>query len=285
MGLPRIDISFDEIVNSVLKRSRNGSMALLLKVASGSGVSVFTKSSAISGFSDTNAEFIKLAFKAGVTKLIVAKQSGDIEEALEAIDGMEWSWLAVPQADDTEKETAAEYVKQARSNGKTYKIVLGDYENGDSEGIVNLANSFITSDIMDVEREFTPEEYSVYIAGLLTGTALDESLTGYELGDVTNAEKRIDADADVDEGRLILIRGGDRYEIARAVTSLVLTNDTPAAFKKIKNVEGADLIKQDIARIFMSLCVRTEAAKYWMMAEECRLTSIRRSINPLWKLL
>ena len=255
MGLPRIDIKFGEAVLGVLKRSRGGCVLLILPDYDGNTEQyrVYTSAGEINGCPQETADEIKMAFLAGASKVIAVWQDGEISDTFSLISGMEWNWMAVPFADAAEKASAAEFIRSAREDGKPFKAVLGCFENADCEGIVNLANESVTSAILGAPEEYSAERYTACIAGLLAGTGTAGSLTGYEMTDISGASPRTDPDADVDEGRLIIIPDGNCFRIARAVTSLVIAGDVPSSFKKIKNVEGADLIKTDIARIFGTL--------------------------------
>lgn len=253
MGLPIIDISFKELISSVVMRSRRGTGLLIIRDSSAGAEdsAEYTAAPEHTGFNAINEGYIKMAFLGGVSRLRVINARTTYEAALAEANSLAWDWLAAPYADAQGKELIVNFIKSARAVGKTFKAVLGAYENADCEAIVNLASGGIVSDILGRKSEYTAEEYSPYIMGILAGTALDSSLTGLALPDIYSAELRLDADADVDEGRLIIIPNGNSYEIARGVTSLAYEG-SPAAFRKIKNVEGADMIRDDIARIFRS---------------------------------
>ena len=58
-------------------------------------------------------------------------------------------------------------------------------------------------------------------------------------------------DADVDNGKLILINDGTKIKIARGVNSLTTTSDSKGDdFKKIKIMEAVDMIRDDIRTTF-----------------------------------
>lgn len=78
---------------------------------------------------------------------------------------------------------------------------------------------------------------------------LTRSSTYFVLDDVLSITSSADADQDVDDGKLILLYDGEKHKIARGVTSLTGSNAIED-FKKIKMVEGADMIAGDIRRTF-----------------------------------
>ena len=75
-------------------------------------------------------------------------------------------------------------------------------------------------------------------------------MTYHVLSDVVAATESATPDQDVDAGKLIIMYDGEKYKIVRGVTSLVATSDVSRVFKKIKHVEGADMIVSDIRKIF-----------------------------------
>ena len=86
---------------------------------------------------------------------------------------------------------------------------------------------------------------------IIAGTALNESVTGKVISDISSITESLTPVADVDAGKLILINDGEQVEIARGVNSLttVGTNQTED-MKSIKIVEGMDLIAEDIRTTF-----------------------------------
>ncbi|MBP3940559.1 MAG: hypothetical protein J6D00_03605 [Christensenellaceae bacterium] len=251
MGSPVLDIRFQELINSVIERSKRGEVLLIMPDdIMETEYMAFHTMPDNKKVSEENLPYIKMAFLGGAAKVTLIRSNGNMEAALALARSMSWNWLAAPLADEEEKEQIAGFIREEREKGKGFKAILGAFENADSEGIVNLANEYIVSDILGEEDEYSPERYSAYMAGILAGLSLERSATGLAFPDIRMTELRMDADSDIEQGRLIFIPNGSGFEIARAVTSLVSENDTPRSFRKIKNVEGADLIRSDIARIF-----------------------------------
>ena len=97
----------------------------------------------------------------------------------------------------------------------------------------------------------------------MAGLPLSQSCTYYELEEIVDAQLAADADAEIDSGKLIVIFDGEKYKLGRGVTSLVTVSDTnPEDFKKIKIVEGMDVITYDIQSTFMDTYVGKVANSY-----------------------
>lgn len=100
-------------------------------------------------------------------------------------------------------------------------------------------------------KEYTTAEYSARIAGMLAGLSLSVSSTYYVLDEIVDLDLLQSPDEEIDKGKLVIIYDGEKYKIGRGVTSLTtVTEEQPEDFKKIKIVEGADLIQTDIITTF-----------------------------------
>lgn len=264
MGLPVIDINFKQLAESAVQRSTRGTVALLLEDATENGVMMDTYTSVNSipttgAWTAANIQNIKMTLMSGASKVMAVRVQSDGESAsdytatLNRIKGMDWDWAAAPSAIAANVAKIVEWIKDERANGYTHKAVVGDAVAPDSEGIVNLTTGAIESNVLGGGAQtYTATAYSPRIAGLLAGTALTQSVTGYVLEDVIGAEQSATPDADIDGGKLIIRFNGSKYEIARGVTALTSASSTPALFKKIKHVEGADLLCKDLKSIFVS---------------------------------
>ena len=96
-----------------------------------------------------------------------------------------------------------------------------------------------------------PVAYAARIAGLLAALPLTRSATYANLPEVVSCGSYEDPDAAVEAGQLIIVGGSEGYRLGRAVTSLTtLTPEKGEPFRKIKIMEGVDLIRTDIAATF-----------------------------------
>ena len=68
---------------------------------------------------------------------------------------------------------------------------------------------------------------------------------------MVDAKLPADAGAEVDAGKLVVVFDGEKYKLGRGVTSLTsITEERPEDLKKIKIVEGMDVIIHDIYTTF-----------------------------------
>ncbi len=254
MGMPEIVINFKKAAETLLDRSARGVVALVLDDATegGSPVQKFTTlKQAEKLLTADNAKLASLVFEGGASAVMVVRavkteQELDIDATLELAAPYRWNWLVAPMANQA--DAVAAWIKEQRAAGKTFKaVVAGATTSPNSEGVVDFATETVTVGA----KTYQGYEYAAFIAGVLAGLSLERSATYYVLPDVTEAEETADPDTAVDGGKLIAFFDGEKYKLARGVTTLTTPGaDVSAAFKKIKNVEGADLIADDIRYSF-----------------------------------
>jgi len=252
MGLPQIIIQFKTLAETLVSRSERGIVAVILKDnTSNFDTKTYTKESDIvkSHYTATNLAFLSQIFQGNPSAVIVERigTDGNIDTALQRLKNKKWSWLTVPSVQSGESGSIADWIREQRSiYHKTFKSVLPETA-ADSEGVVNFA----TEGIKVGSKTYTAAEYCPRIAGVLAGLPLNRSATYYSLPEVESITESESPDDDIDAGRLILINDGTKIKIARAVNSLsTLSETTGEDFKKIKIVEAADMIRDDIRTTF-----------------------------------
>lgn len=255
MGLPEISIIFSSLAVSAIQRSQRGIVSLILKDETGTFDTKEYKDVTEVKSSDwtaTNLQYIKDAFLGTPSKVIVeriAAAATDYNDALTRLAGKRWNYLAVPGIVAADVTTIATQIKTWRDvNKKTFKAVLPNIE-ADHEGIIDFATEGIK--VKDVAQPFSASQYTARIAGALAGLPLTRSSTYLVLPEVEAIIESEDPDADIDAGKLILINDGEKIKIARGVNSLT-TATTPKGpdWKKIKIIEGHDIVQEDISRTF-----------------------------------
>jgi len=252
MGLPQIIIQFKTLAETLVSRSERGIVAVILKDNTSSfDTKTYTKESEIvkSHYTATNLAFLSQVFLGNPSAVIVERIStdGNIDTSLQRLKNKKWNWLTVPSVQSGETGSIADWIREQRSTyHKTFKAVLPETA-ADSEGVVNFA----TDGIKVGSKTYTAAEYCPRIAGILAGLPLNRSATYFSLPEVEAITESDSPDADIDAGRLILINDGTKIKIARAVNSLAtLTETSGEDFKKIKIVEAADMIRDDIRSTF-----------------------------------
>ena len=250
MGLPEIFINFQTAAVTAITRSARGALAVALTDATegGAAEAVYKSLAEVpeDKFTPANYRLLKLAFLAAPSKVYVLRAGEDDSAVYDALERLQFDWLAAPGLDDAE---VISFIKMLRANGRGVKAVVANATAPDCEGIVNLC----VSDLVLEDGAIDAKDYAVRVAGLLAALPLTRSATYASLSEVISCAASADPDKDVDDGKLILVAGRDGYRLGRAVNSLTtLTVDKAAPFQKIKIIEGIDLIRTDIAQAFES---------------------------------
>ena len=254
MGLPKIEIEFKAKATTAISRSKNGIVAVILRDSTKTG-DEFTSYSyndeteiVKAHLTTKNLDILNKAFL-GAPKRVLVERIGDgdtYDDALARLKNKKWNWLAIPSLTEDEVEDVANWIIAQRAAKKTFKAVLPNYE-ADNEGIVNFA----TDGIIAGTKSYTTAEYCVRIAGLLAGMSLTDSATYKVLSEVSGITESTTPDDDIDNGKFILVNDGENIKVGRAVTSLTTVSDSKTEdMKKIKIVEGMDLIRDDIKTSF-----------------------------------
>lgn len=258
MGLPEILIEFKSRAETAVQRSENGIIAIILKddTKTGEGYTSYSYSTQAdiqaAEWSTTSRRYFDIIFKSTPNRVLVERvaTSGNYEDALSRLKNKNWNYLAIPGLQKAEVEDIGEWIIAQRAAGKTFKAVLpcsaAEY-NVNDEGIINFA----TEGIKVGAYTFTSYEYCARIAGLIASLPMTESVTYQVLAEVEGITESLTPDEDIDGGKLILINDGEKIKVARGVNSLhILSGDKTEDMKKIKIIDGMDLIRDDIRTTF-----------------------------------
>lgn len=257
MGLPQVLIEFKAKAETAIARSQNGIVALILfdDTKSGSEYTSYSynyeKDIVKAHWTTANLDYLNKAFMGHPKRVIVERVSSPedgYDTALARLKNKAWNWLAIPGLSEDEVKDIADWIIMQRDAKKTFKAVLPNYA-ANNEGVVNLT----TTDIKVGAKTYTAAEYCVRIAGLLAGLSMTESATYQVLAEVTSVAESTTPDDDIDAGKFILINNGEKIKVGRGVNSLAtLSGDKTEDMKKIKIVEGMDLMRDDIRDSFES---------------------------------
>lgn len=265
--MPQIIINFRTKGTTAIKRSARGIVAMILHNETKDEIHNYTIRDVSdipdTGLTDENVDLIKKCLLGTPLRILVYTlpttnvdgATKDQADVLKMLTNIKWNWLCAPTASVQEQQDLASWIKAQRDNKhKTFKAVLSG-QTADHEGIVN----FCTNDIKvqtdtdssgnPVYTTYTALQYTARIAGILAGLALDRSATYFKLTEVESVEVYEDIDTLIDQGELLLIdeQDGDGVKIARACNSLTtFTTDKGEEFRKIKIIEGIDLVTDDI---------------------------------------
>lgn len=270
-GMPQIIINFRTKGTTAIKRSARGIVAMILHNETKDEIHNYTIRDVSdipdTGLTDENVDLIKKCLLGTPLRILVYtlpntnvdSATKDQADVLKMLANIKWNWLCAPTATTQEQNDLASWIKTQRSNKhKTFKAVLSD-QAADHEGIVNFCtnNIKVRTDTDSfgnpVYTTYTAVQYTARIAGILAGLALDRSATYFKLTEVESVEVYEDIDTLIDKGELLLIdeQDGDGVKIARACNSLTtFTTDKGEEFRKIKIIEGIDMVTDDIRDTF-----------------------------------
>lgn len=270
-GMPQIIINFRTKGTTAIKRSARGIVAMILHNETKDEIHNYTIRDVSdipdTGLTDENVDLIKKCLLGTPLRILVYTlpntnvdgATKDQADVLKMLANIKWNWLCAPTATTQEQNDLASWIKTQRSNKhKTFKAVLSD-QAADHEGVVNFCTNNIkvrtdTDSLGNpVYTTYTAVQYTARIAGILAGLALDRSATYFKLTEVESVEVYEDIDTLIDKGELLLIdeQDGDGVKIARACNSLTtFTTDKGEEFRKIKIIEGIDMVTDDIRDTF-----------------------------------
>lgn len=260
MGLPEILISFQQKATTAVQKSSRGMVAVLLDDSTADQfLSPYRREKELKkeDWAEENLKMLKLAFKGAPQKVLAVRMlktdgAADLEGTLKEILPINIDYLVYPGYTSGQMAALKAFLNEAHAKGKKVKAVLPSCD-GDCEHIINFATPGITAKWEDQEEaeEYTCAQYTCRIAGILAGLPLTQSSTFYALDEVVDAQLEADPDAAIDAGKLILVFDGEKYKIGRGVTSLVkVSNEKTEDLKKIKIVEGMDVLIHDIYMTF-----------------------------------
>lgn len=269
-GMPQVLIDFKTKGTTAIKRSARGIVLMILHNETSDVINTYKikdVSDIPKGLTADNIDLVKKCLLGTPLRvLLYTLPNADVEGAqknlqnvLDMIASIKFNWLCAPNATTQEQNDLASWIKTQRNiKRKTFKAVLA-HQAADHEGIVNFCTEKIKvqadTDALGnpVYKEYTALEYTSRICGILAGLALDRSATYFKLTEVVEVEKYEDIDSLIDKGQLLLIdeEDGDGVKIARAGNSLTtFTTDKGETFRKIKIIEGVDMVTDDIRDTF-----------------------------------
>ena len=249
LGLPSINIVFKELGASAIERGESGVIALVLKKTSAETPEILNVYSANNIPVDAESKHKQLInyCLSGSTKSVkkvVVVFAKDTVAGVTALSNTDFNYLVTPYATSEEYDRVISIVGNLRDNGKMVKYVVAN-KKADKPYVIN----FTTKNIVVGGQSVTTAEFTCRIAGILASVPLSMSTTYQPLLDVDSVQlfSKEELDTAIGNGELVIYNDGRKVKIARGVTSLVTTGaEMPEAFRKIKILAIADLIKSDI---------------------------------------
>ena len=246
MGLPQLTFELQKAASTVVARTTQSIVGMILKDTKALGVHVIYQENDIpTELGADNVAYIKRALIGHINRplciylAVVDSTSGTVSGGFSDLGQYSYDYLVgPPDIASPDTTNLATLVINQRKNRYIGKLVLPNTAS-DNEGIIN----FVASNIKVGSTTYDAGDYASRIAGVLAGTPADCSATNAPLPEVTGVDAVEDPDDAIDDGELILVNDGRQVKLSRAVTSLVTQGDKPAALKKIKAVAAVDLIR------------------------------------------
>ena len=249
---PSISIAFKTLATTAIQRSERGTVCLILQDTKATQKWYTFKTIAdveTEKWDKDSIKYINLAMHYGAFKILIRViQSGeDTSKVLKDLEMRKFNWLAYPKASETEDQTVVNWVKQQFGNtgaiGKTVKYVSSFADKTDHVAIVELANG---GTYKSIYGDFTAQEYTVAIAGLIAGMPLNRSADNYTMSDLKSVE-----DYEPKLGKFSLYNDEEVVKVNYGVNSKTTFDSTwKKDTRKIKVVEGMCFIVDDIRDTF-----------------------------------
>lgn len=272
MGLPEIIITFKQKASDAIMRSPRGMVAVILQDdTTEQFLTPCTRWKDVKkdDWTKESLKVLKLIFKGGPQKVLIIRElrtesNLDLTQTLKEIMHINIDYLCYPGYLSKDLQILRDFITEAHEKGKKVKAVLPDVA-ADDMHIINFSASYVTARWLDEEEPvtYTAAEYCCRIAGILAGLPLTQSCTYHVLDEIVDADVPEEPDKEIDSGKLVIVFDGEKFKIGRGVTSLqTVTSDHPESFKKIKIVEGMDVIRHDIFSTFEENYVGKAANSY-----------------------
>lgn len=265
IGLPSIIVEFKQRANTAIQRGNTGIVALIVRDAKALGKHIVQGSYDIPvDLSETNKKYINYTLLGNVTPpskviLYVVAVDAEINDTLNMLEAEDFNYLVVPSIKEDEKAKVKTFVEKMREDVKVkIKSVLN--LDADYEGIVNSTNAVTMKD-----GEVNADEFCCVMAGLIAGTPLSQSVTYAVPRNVIGipSQTKLEAEAKVNNGELILMKEMGKIRVARGVNSLTTTTTEKGdLFQKIKLVDTMDLIHNDIRKTCIDSYIGKVANNY-----------------------
>lgn len=252
---PTFEIIFKELAVTAIQRMQRGTVIMILNDDTNEELDKVTYTGLgdvkKADFTAENFDLLTLAFMGNPFKVVVIKAEEEIADTLAKLDYFNNYILCYPEAQAEDMTAIQNYIKKVRAKNNYSKAILGSALSPDAEFIINFTTDDIKANVNGVVKTFSVGDYTARIAGALSGLSASRSLTYYELPEIVECPLSEDENADVEDGKLIVLHQDGSFKLGRAVNSLVtLTDGVTEAFQKIRVMDIMDTIANDIISTF-----------------------------------
>lgn len=258
---PGIYINFKEAAAAAIRGGARGTVAIPLLTYTGSAAAktfytVSTESEALELFGASNVDSILLALQGGAKEVLVYTMPAtpavkDYADMRDAFDTRQFNVFAFDgEFNATEQANTKTWVARNREEGKHFLVVIGGDAAADGNPVTGNARSTLNKDDYIVNlieggvvgaEVYTSAQYAPYIAGLIAGTPINESVT-YRVAPLEDVTKRL-SNAQITTalaaGSLVLTHDGEKVKIEQGIVT---------SGKKIRSIRARQAIATDVAR-------------------------------------
>lgn len=261
IGLPDIDIVFQQLAVSAIERSQRGIAAIVVRddTATGESVNLYRYLTDVKSedYSSDNYNAIARCFLSVVNKLYVIKVAteADFATATALLDGLKYNYVCTTVADFQQPLVSYVINKNAKSAGKKHIAVVSEATVADSKYIINVKNGSVK---LADGATISIVEYLPRLTAVLANLPMNRSITYYELEDIVEVDSSFitneeDVDYWINKGNIVLFKDEDVVKVGRGVNTLTTFTSTDSEdMRKIIIVESMNLILEDIYNTFRS---------------------------------
>lgn len=273
-GLPKFKLKFIELAAVLIQKAPRGVLGVLLFDDTDN---TFTKKTYFNATEVKEEEWTKenynalksMAFRGNAFKVIVYKATKDnMSEVLKVVEKDEPNYFCCPfplpgteESPSTTKSDLESWIKSIRNEegiklGKdtsTIKLVISSDAKPDCPFIIDYDLRQTHHEIAGFKgTNYDAQAYTLCIASMCAGVALNSSITSMEQGWLTAFKTTVpDENTAIGEGKLLTGYDGTKYTILRGVTSFTTPTDSMnRSFTKIRKMEIMDLHQKDIRNTF-----------------------------------
>lgn len=249
---PEISVIFKTLATTAIQRSALGILCIILKDETQTEKIVTIKTIDdldSTKWEDKSIKLIKLAMQTYSPNKIIVRVQGSSEQMTDCLKDIKYrkiNWLACPTASSEEDTTIVTWVKQVFGTttiSKTVKYVSSFANSSDHVAIVELANKGTYKSKLG---DFTAQEYTVAVAGMLCGLPLNRSADNIIMQDLIQVDE-----VEATLGKFSLYNDDGVVRVNMAVNSKTTFDSTwKSDTRFIKIVEGMCIVCDDIRDTF-----------------------------------
>jgi Phage tail sheath protein subtilisin-like domain/Phage tail sheath C-terminal domain len=260
---PGLYINFKEAAIAQVSGGQRGIVAMPLfkygSAVAGKFFTVTSEAEAVEFFGSANVEPIRLALLGGAKEVLAYTVPTIVEggetaahvELRQEFEARLFNVFVYPSEVSTaEQDATLLWTQTNRKEGKHFFAVFGGTAAEDLDPAAGntrtaqLADDYSINVINGVvvgEDEYSSSEYAPYIAGLVAGTALNQSTTFSVLpvDDVTKRLRNSEIKTALEAGSLVLVHDGEKVKVEQGLT---------ASKKKIRTIAARQAVATDIDR-------------------------------------